>query len=97
MSGGFTPRRPTDWVSLCNLMLKNSLSWGRIVPRVTIGRVTLCIPREGPNVKHAIAAKFVPSSKLILHRQCPILRVRPDGVMTCICHGKRLIKVKCDI
>ena len=32
-----------------------SLSSGRIVPRVAIGRVTPFIPREGPNVKHSIA------------------------------------------
>ena len=32
----------------------NSLSSGRIVPRVTIGRETF-IPRERPNVKHSIA------------------------------------------
>ena len=31
------------------------LSSGRIFPRVTIGRVTPFIPRERPNVKHAIA------------------------------------------
>ena len=32
-----------------------SLSSGRIVPRVTIGRETPFIPRERPNVKHSIA------------------------------------------
>ena len=32
------------------------VSSGRIVPRVTIGRVTPFIPRERPNVKHAIAS-----------------------------------------
>ena len=30
------------------------LSSGRIVPRVTIARVTLFIPRERPNVQHSI-------------------------------------------
>ena len=58
MSRGSTPRRADIWVSLCNLMLKLdgiSLSSGRIVPRVTIGRETPFIPRERHNVKHFIA------------------------------------------
>ena len=53
-----TPRRPEIQVSLCNLMLKLrgiSLSSGRIVPRVTVGRAILYIPRERSNVKYSIA------------------------------------------
>ena len=37
------------------LKLAAPLSSGRIVPRVTMGMVTPFIPRERPNVKHAIA------------------------------------------
>ena len=58
MSRGSTPRRPEIRVLLCNLRLKLrgiSLSSGRIVPRVTVGREILFIPRETPNVKHSIA------------------------------------------
>ena len=58
------PRRPETWVSLCNL------SSGRIVPRVTITRVTPFIPHERPIVKHSIASylrlpRHIPVSALI--------------------------------
>ena len=55
MSRGFTPRPLETWVSLCNVMLKlhgfprSYLSSGRIVSRVTIGRVTPFNPRQRPN------------------------------------------------
>ena len=59
MSRGFTPdvpRRPETWVSICKLMPKLRvilLSSGRMVPRVTIGRVTPLLPHERPNVTHS--------------------------------------------
>ena len=60
------PRRPQTWVSLCNLMLKlcsisrSSVILGSDSPRSNNRKdhslwVTPFIPRERPNVKHAIA------------------------------------------
>ena len=44
------------------------LSSGRIVSRVTIGRVTPFIPREKPNVKHAFAIYW----QTLYRGLCPI-------------------------
>ena len=60
------PRRPETWVSLCNLMLKHlgisrsSANLGWDSPQSNNRKdnsfwVTPFIPRETPNVKHAIA------------------------------------------
>ena len=49
------PRRPVTWVSAMQFNAETPQSSGRIVLRVTIGRVTPSIPRERPTViKHAI-------------------------------------------
>ena len=52
------PRLPETWATVCNLMLAlrtTLLSSGRIVPRVTIVRVTPFIPRDRTNVRHSNA------------------------------------------
>ena len=62
-------RRPETWVSLCNLMLKlrgisrSSAIIGSDSPQSNNRKdnclwVTLFIPLQGPNVKHAIAGYF---------------------------------------
>ena len=51
------PRRPETWATVCNLMLAfrtAPLSSGRIVPRVTIVRVSPFIPSDRTNVRHSI-------------------------------------------
>ena len=66
MSRGYTPRRPETWVSLYNLMMKlcgisrSSAILGSDSPQSNNRKdhslwVTPFIPRERPNVKHAIA------------------------------------------
>ena len=66
MSRGSTPRRPESWVSLCNFLLKlrgilrSSAILRSDSPQSSNRKdnslwVTPFIPRERPNVKHAIA------------------------------------------
>ena len=87
MSRGSTPRRADIRVSLCNLMLKLrgiSLSAGRRVPRVTIGRETPFIPRERPNVKHFIAGY------LRLPQPTPAPALMQDALVPLLSGGTRV-------
>ena len=58
-----------------------TLSSGRIVPRVTIGRVTPFIPHERPNVKHSFAGY------LRLPRPTPAPAQMTYRSMQCIYHA----------
>ena len=68
------PRRPETWVSLCNLMLKHrgisrsSAILGSDSPQSNNRKdnslwVTPFIPRERPNVKHAVALPLLLSGR----------------------------------
>ena len=82
------PRRPETWISLCNLMLKHrgisrsSAILGSDSPQSNNRKdnslwVTSFIPRERPDVKHAIAGYLrqprptsAPALKRVLHWLC---------------------------
>ena len=34
---------------------------------------------------------------LLVHSDSPFIRVSPDSIITCACHGSMLVEVKCPI
>ena len=98
MSRGSTTRRPETWVSLCNLMLKHrGISRSSAILRSdspqsnNLGRITPSgelIPRERPNVKHAIAGylrppQSTPAPPLIINNFGQIRMVLPIFTDNC--------------